>query len=353
MVLKESEDWPSFLPINSSAGDIATTAFPESRLGRLPGEIREMIYGYVLVALPSQSTRYLRVPIVAAADSNVAPGIGPTADMVSLTGSANTQQIAPVNHVRPPKVSYLAILQTCRQINREAYHSFFAKNSLHVTNAPDFIAFLTGIGPLRQAEFTPLHFEGLVVDQDFWTKDVLDSYCLENNIGFAERKECEADRCLARHPTIDEASKLLDDCKNLSRLLLELRTDERLDYLLFLWANLGRGRPVVYLADDSHWVIRWLCTEDNSVACNYKTIGGLTRLQENGKRIQHAIQLRRRKFVPSNGGHNQRSQGSVRKRISVVSSNSLEKKRERRMEREGRYHWMIISDSDHSRLRVK
>ena len=174
-----------------------------------------MIYGYVLVAPPSQSTRYLRVPIVAAADSDVAPGIGATADIVSLTGSPNTPQIA--NHVRHAKVSYLAIPQTCRQINREAYHVFFAKDLFHVTNAPDFIAFLTGIGPLRRADFTSLHFEGLVVDQKFWTKDVLDSYCLENNIGFAEPKEREADRCLARHPKIDEALKLLDDCKNLSR----------------------------------------------------------------------------------------------------------------------------------------
>ena len=232
--------------------------FPESRLGRLPGEIRQMVYEYVLVAPPSQLTRYLRVPVLAATDSDVAPAGG----MISYTASAKTPQHAPVQHARPARVSYVAILQTCRQVHREAYHVFYARNAFHFTEAPILIGFLRGIGPLRRAELTSLNLEGLVVDQDLWTKEVLDHYCIENNIGPDERKELEADRYLAIHPKIREATKLLDDCMNLSRLLLEMRTSERFEYFLFVWMHLGSEKAVVYLVDDSRWVVRWPCTEE-------------------------------------------------------------------------------------------
>lgn len=240
--------------------------FPETGFGRLPGEIREMIYEHLLVAPPSQPTRYLRVPLITAANADMTSAKGATVTADSKAVSAESSQLAPVQHPRSAKVSYLAVLQTCRQINREAYHIFYAKNAFHFTNAPDLIAFLTGIGHVRRAELTSLHLEGLVVDQPLWIKDILESYCLENNISSVERKEREADRWRGIHPDIYEVTKLLDDCQKLSRLLLEMRTCERFDYFLYLRYWLGRGRPVVYLVDGSHWVVRWPCTEEDGGA---------------------------------------------------------------------------------------
>lgn len=233
--------------------------FPETTLGRLPGEIREMIYEYLLVYPPSQSTIYLRVPLIAATKSDMTPA----KEATSEAASTEPPQVAPVQYLRSAKVSYLAILQTCRQINREAYHIFYARNSFHFSNAEYLIAFLRGIGPVRRAELTSLHLEGLVVDQPLWRKNILDRYCLGSNIGSVERERREAQRCLVVHPDIYGASKLLDDCKNLSRLLLEMRTCERPSYFFFLKWNLGEGRRVVYLVDGSRWVVRWPCKEQD------------------------------------------------------------------------------------------
>lgn len=241
--------------------------FPETNLGRLPGEIREMIYEYLLVAPPSQSTIYLRVPLIAAINSDLTPVQRATVVTDPKAASTGPPDLAPVQHVRPARVSYLAILQTCRQINREAYHIFYARNSFHFPNAEYLIAFLRGIGHVRRAELTSLHLEGLVVDQPLWTKGMLDSYSLGENVGSVERKKREAQGWLAIHPDICVASRLLDNCKNLSRLLLEMRTSERFHYFYFLRRNLGVGRRVVYLVDGSRWVVRWpYRDEDEDVA---------------------------------------------------------------------------------------
>ena len=61
-----------------------------------------------------------------------------------------------------PKSSYVAVLQTCRQIYHEDSHIFYARNSFHFPNAPDLVAFVRSIGP---AELTSLHIEDLVTDR--------------------------------------------------------------------------------------------------------------------------------------------------------------------------------------------
>ncbi|KAL9066653.1 MAG: hypothetical protein Q9161_007412 [Pseudevernia consocians] len=243
--------------------------FPETHLGRLPGEIRNMIYEHLLVAPPLQSTRCRRDPLIAATNLDIASANAAAVITDSEAASEESPRLASVQHPRSAKVSCLAILQTCRQINRETYHIFYAKNTLHFTNAPDLFAFLIDIGQVRRAELTSLHLEGLVVDQPFWTRELLDNYCLMNNIGPVEREELEADRYLAIHPDMYEVTMLLNGSKNLSRLLFEIRACERLDYFIFLKEFLGREGGVVYLVDGSRWVVRWPCTyEDRGVALN-------------------------------------------------------------------------------------
>ena len=229
--------------------------FSETSLGRLPGEIRDMIYEHLLVALPSQPTKYLRVPDAAVVDPKEA--------------EARKTLAAALQKSKPRNASYVAILATCRQIHREAYHVFYAKNAFHFTSAPVLIAFLKGIGQIRRAELTSLSLEGLVVDQAVWTREILDIHCLDNNVGSVERRELEAERWLDIHPDIFEVTELLDDCQNLSRLTLEMRTWERFDYFFFLKTSLGMRRPVVYTVDNTRWVVRWPCTkEDENVTWN-------------------------------------------------------------------------------------
>ena len=230
--------------------------FPETCLGRLPGEVRNMIYEHLLIFPPSQPTRYLRVPSDTNTDSDISSAKVATVTSVSEAASADLPPLALGQQSRSAKVSYVAILQTCRQMNREAYHIFYANNAFHFTSAPDLINFLIGIGRLRRAELTALHLEGLVVDQPFWTKEELDSF------SFDEQKQRETDRQEAIHPEICKLTKLLDDCKNLSRLRLEMRACERFEYFLFVHSLLGTGEQVVYLVDGSRWVVRFPCTDE-------------------------------------------------------------------------------------------
>lgn len=230
--------------------------FPETCLGRLPGEVRNMIYEHLLIFPPSQPTRYLRIPLDAGTHSDISPARGATVTTNSEAASAEPSALALGQQSRSAKASYVAILQTCRQINREAYHIFYANNAFHFTNAPDLIDFLIGIGPLRRAELTTLHLEGLVVDQPLWTKEELDR--LDSN----ERKQREAERHEAIHPDQNKLARLLDGCRNLSRLRLEVRDRERFEYFLFFTSSLWTEEQVVYLVDGSRWIIRLPSTDD-------------------------------------------------------------------------------------------
>lgn len=120
--------------------------FPETTLGRLSGEIRNMIYEHLLVASSLQSTRYVRVPLIAVTNLDITSAKAAAVTTDSEAASEGSPRLASVQYPRSAKVSYLAVLQICRQINREAYHVFYAKNSFHFTNAPDLFAFLIGIG---------------------------------------------------------------------------------------------------------------------------------------------------------------------------------------------------------------
>ena len=239
--------------------------FPDTYLGRLPGEVRNMIYERLLIFPPSQPTRYLRVPLDTNTHSDISPARGATMTTNSEAASAEVPTLAPRQQPRSAKVSYVAILQTCRQINREAYHIFYANNAFHFTSAPDLIKFLIGIGPLRRAELTTLHLEGLVVDQPLWTKEELDS------LNSDERKQCEAERHQAIHPDQNKLARLLDGCRSLSRLRLEMRDSERFEYFLFLNSTLWTGKQVVYLVDGSHWVVRLPPRDDKHRAFIPKT----------------------------------------------------------------------------------
>lgn len=215
--------------------------FPETSLGKLPGEIRNIIYEHLLVAPPSQTTRYLRVPGAAVIDPNE----------IQTQGSHST----PTQALEPGKPSYVAILQTCRQVNREAYHVFYAKNSFLLTNLPDLIAFLKGIGPVRRAELTSLHVEGMTVDE--MDKDALHRYCLRYGIDPAIETRFASFRVPFLHPDIflPETKKVLAGCKKLSKLVLEFRAEEGFNNLIFLRFFLGLRRPVIYLVDESHWIV--------------------------------------------------------------------------------------------------
>ena len=244
--------------------------FPETSLGKLPGEIRNIIYECLLVFPPSQPTRYLRVPGAVVIDPN----------------EIQTQRSfsAPTQTSKPGKASYVAILQTCRQVNREAYHVFYAKNSFQLTNPPDLIAFLKGIGPVRRAELTSLHVEGMAADE-IMDKDALHRYCLRLSISPAKEARFAAFRRPFLHLDIllPETTEVLAGCRNLSKLVLELRAEDGLKNLIFLRCFLGLRRPVIYLVDESHWIVE--ARPRDGVRASAKSMEAVTKFLDYRKRF--------------------------------------------------------------------
>lgn len=96
--------------------------FHETRLGRLPAEVRQMIYQHVLIASPSQSRIILRRPKVP--DTETEPSKDTAAD-ASLAGVSNeaAEEIAPhatLTLSERQKMPNIAILQICRRVSQEA-----------------------------------------------------------------------------------------------------------------------------------------------------------------------------------------------------------------------------------------
>lgn len=119
----------------------------------------------------------------------------------SKATSTEPQQLATVRYARSTKTSCLAILQVCRQTNPKSIISSTSKNSFEFTNVPDLLAFLRGIGHVRQAELMSSHIDGLLVDQAI-NKAVLHHCCLSFNNDPAEEERSAAVRRPALHPHI-------------------------------------------------------------------------------------------------------------------------------------------------------
>ena len=115
-----------------------------SPLLTLPGEIRNLIYELVLTdRVPSVFNYELRYGPKEYADGSVSP---------------NYEFQGPPRHLnRPPCVpTRLAILQTCRQIYKEASHIYYASHTFEFRYMEDLRLFLKEIGKRRRREITSL-----------------------------------------------------------------------------------------------------------------------------------------------------------------------------------------------------
>ena len=115
---------------------------------------------------------------------------------------------------------------------------------------------------MRRAEVTSLHIEGLVVDQ-VPDKKKLHRLCVRLNMSSAEEERYAAGPLPDLHPDIrkPETVKFIQECKNLSRLIIDIKTDHANFYTSFLRFRLGL-RTGIYLMDESHWILPLCCASD-------------------------------------------------------------------------------------------
>ena len=215
--------------------------FLKTSFGRLPPEIREMIYGYVLIFPPAPSPICLRVPSFKRLESK----------------KVDNGVVRKASRPEPRKASYLTILQTCHQIYNEAYHIFYAQNDFHFPDPKILLTFLVNIGPARRKELTSLCLGGLVTNQLIFSNSKrLDLYCRNQRYGPLERERVAAYCYPEIDPDARQAARLLRECKNLRKIGFDLAAGQEYMISNFLLEVSYFKYPGIRYVNAFRWVVR-------------------------------------------------------------------------------------------------
>ena len=199
----------------------------------LPAEIRLIIYEY---ALTSRSPITPRLMGAQKAESKEAQ-----ADAAESSAQANA--------------SNLALLQTCRLVNREARPVYYASNTFRFTCAKDLAFFLHHTGPGLLNEVRKLHIGGLVTFKPLFTEEHLERFRRQ---GFSEarRQRLQSMRIGDLSDDADAAAILLKQCPRLHRIHLVMASRYERYHVIWLLKMTGFVRTIVDLVDHSHWAVR-------------------------------------------------------------------------------------------------
>ena len=199
----------------------------------LPAELRLIIYAY---ALTSHSPITPRLKGAQKAESKEAQ-----TDAAGSSAQANA--------------SSLALLQTCRLVNREARPVYYASNTFRFTSAKDLALFLHRNGPDLLKELRKLHIEGLSTFKPTYTTEVLNSY----RRGGMSRSTCKilaAKRTAVLSDDADIAALMLRRCERLHRLHLVMGSREEMNHYFWLMRITGYGKVIMDFVNDDHWAFR-------------------------------------------------------------------------------------------------
>ena len=214
--------------------------FLRTKLGGLAPEIRVLIYENLLASPPPYAGREFR-----AAQT---PGAGQSPR--SLTTFVDI------------KASCFAILETCRQVYREAFPLFYANKSYYIANAQDFCTIIENGRSLRYFPqlfrlfqlntITSLCIKNLVVSRAKWSPEQIERLVSLTH-GF-DREQLQAEQI----EEIEDKVIVLDlaELKGLQTICICMRVGQEREYLRFLFNIRGLGRGVIDFVDDFRWKIR-------------------------------------------------------------------------------------------------
>ena len=198
--------------------------FRDTKLGKLPPEIRQIIFTNLL----------------AYGGSDQSPT--PLTTFVDLRGSC------------------LAVLKTCRQIYTEAFPVFYASKSYYVAKAQDLVTLL---GPISSIPFEPgifrldtiasLCLRNVVINKPKWTPESIDR--LVSRLSSVTRERLRAERINELDSDILFVN--FRDLKSLRKLYLCFQAGQESEVLRWLFNIQDFGRGVIDFMDDFHWSIRW------------------------------------------------------------------------------------------------
>ena len=225
--------------------------FLETGLGKLPPEIREIIFISLIATPPSYGGHDFAI------------------DSAGPKNSASAQK--KFVHI---KASWYQVTQTCRQIYRESYPLFFASESYYLANPQELTQVLEygcvltpsqrecalgdlGCGHIlshrfRRSIITTLCLEGFVTDVFLYTKEKIDEI-LSDPTEDRTRQELEAQTFTA----VDKvACYSLSALPNLEKVGLRMRVGQEMEYVNFIYGVSEMRRGLVEFVDQSHWLIR-------------------------------------------------------------------------------------------------
>ena len=199
----------------------------------LPAEIRLIIYGCALTFRSPLTPRLKRAWMAESKEAQ--------ADAAESSVKANT--------------SSLALLQTCRLLNREARPVYYASNTFRFTCAKDLVFFLHHTRPGLLNEVRKLHIEGLVTFKPLFTEEHLERFRRQ---GFPEarRQRLQSMRTGTLSDDAKAAAILLKQCPRLHRIHLVMASRYERCHVIWLLKMTGFIRTIVDLIDHSHWAVR-------------------------------------------------------------------------------------------------
>ena len=229
--------------------------FPETGLGKLPPEIREIIFISLIATPPSYAGH--NFAISSAGPKNPA--------------SAQKKFV----HI---KASWHQVTQTCRQIYLESYPLFFASESYYLANPQEVTRVLEygcvmtrskrecRLGDLgckhvmshrfRRSIITTLCLEGFVTDVSLYTKEKIDKILSDptdilNDGQTRQQLEAQTFKC-----PDSVACYSLKALPNLRTVGLRMLVGQEMEYVDVMYGISGMRRGLVEFVDQSHWLIR-------------------------------------------------------------------------------------------------
>ena len=225
------------------SGDVGPKPFHQTHLGRLPTELRQMIFTELLATPPAFAGH----------------------DFVTTSSDVRASSTAPIRFVHI-KASWRQVMWTCRQIYYEAHPIFFASKAYFFAKPPARLFEFSMISfrqVLRLDTITALCLSGFVETVPLYSKERLDEIFSDPNdlrSKFNTRQQLE----MQTFKTIwSQSTFCLQGLKSLRTVSLCFLVGEELLYVNLLYGISDMRRGFVEFIDANRWVIREQNPEDS------------------------------------------------------------------------------------------
>ncbi|KAL6714704.1 hypothetical protein ACLMJK_008129 [Lecanora helva] len=229
---------------------ITPQPFLDTNFGRVPPEVRAVIWGHVFVA--PEPWVLVRYP-----DSRHQ---SPPTQME--VGPANSTD----DSSDPSFLRRIDILRTCRTIYQEGRHVLYSKNSFYFQSGSDCSKFLVSIGHEYVGKLKSLQFAGLVYYKSL-TKEKVDELFPEERFSSDYRARILKLPRPYLYEDTEEAARLLRKCEGLTNVSLWMQVGEEEAIIDFL-RHIRWWKTYVDFIDSFHWKLRPEKPEERYSHCN-------------------------------------------------------------------------------------